>query len=81
MAYYHKKFGVWLPKEAEAPVILAKPTKLIPPPVELPPEEPELPYFHETDELGIDWWICSICNTGYNSESIQKRHQTMKHKK
>jgi len=81
MAYYNKKLGVYLPTKAE--IILTKPPKKAPTPAPEPVAPPiveVLPYFHEVDELGIDWWICSICNTGYNSESIQKRHQTIKHK-
>jgi len=38
------------------------------------------PYYHEVDEDGIDWWICNICKKAYNSETVQKRHQTLKHK-
>jgi len=132
MAYYDKKLGVWLPKNAkeEKPIILEKPKKkILKPPIQAPPEvvytppeppkmeksqllkdiveiqkeEPIIeltpeekiairrqaleakiaelePYHHEVDEDGIDWWICNICKKAYNSETVQKRHQTLKHK-
>jgi len=81
MTYFNKKLGVYLPTKQE--IILQKPPKPepIPEPIKEEPIIETPPYFHKVDELGIDWWICSICNTGYNSESIQKRHQTIKHKK
>ena len=38
------------------------------------------PYHYEVDEDGVDWWICNTCKKAYNSETVQKRHQTLKHK-
>ena len=38
------------------------------------------PYRHEVDEDEVDWWICNTCEKAYNSETVQKRHQTLKHK-
>ncbi len=38
------------------------------------------PYRHELDEDEVDWWICNLCEKAYNSETVQKRHQTLKHK-
>ena len=80
MAYYNQKLGVWLPTHEEKPIILDKPPKPPAPIVIEPPIVETKPYFHEVDENGIDWWICKECNLGYNTESIAKRHQTIKHK-
>lgn len=80
MPYYNKKLGVYLPTTKAVILEKPKPVAIIPPPTPIIETVVELPYFHEVDELGIDWWICRLCNTGYNLESVQKRHQTMKHK-
>lgn len=37
-------------------------------------------YHYEVDEDEVEWWICNICGKAYNSETVQKRHQTLKHK-
>jgi len=40
----------------------------------------EEPYRYEVDEDDVEWWICNLCEKAYNSETVQKRHQTLKHK-
>ncbi len=75
-------------------VEIQKEEPIIEVPIELTPEEKiairrqaleakiaELePYHHEVDEDEIDWWVCNTCKKAYNSETVQKRHQTLKHK-
>ena len=93
MAHYDKKLGVWLPviSDVITPVEVFKDIL-----EEIPLTEEEKnaiskaepiaeikslePYHHELDEDEIDWWICNTCKKAYNSETVQKRHQTLKHK-
>ena len=90
MAHYDKNLGVYLPgdtKEEELEKKLFEKPDL-PKIYEEPSKEPIVeitktisnPYHYELDEDEIPWWICNTCGKAYNSETVQKRHQTLKHK-
>ena len=89
MTHYDKNLGVYLPDSDHEATIIGN-SKLFTD-IPLTPEEEKAilaekqkedipPYRFELDEDEIDWWICNRCSKAYNSESVQKRHQTLKHK-